>query len=78
MPEAEYEEQSVILQSGDTLLMFTDGLVERRDTALEAALNELLTHLPHDAPVDQLVDRLLVRSRSDTDDDTCLIAVSIS
>lgn len=78
LPGAVYEEHSLTLQPGDTLLMFTDGLIERRDTALEAALSELLTHLPRESTLEQLVDRLLVRSASDTDDDTCVIAINIT
>nr|WP_063795803.1 SpoIIE family protein phosphatase [Peterkaempfera griseoplana] len=78
LPSATYEEHSLTLEPHDTLLMFTDGLIERRDTVLETALSELLTHLPQEATLEQLVDRLLVRSSSDTDDDTCLIAVNIT
>jgi serine phosphatase RsbU (regulator of sigma subunit) len=78
LPEAAYEETEVQLQPGDTLLMYTDGLVERRDTALQESLDHLLdtARTPVDS-LSQLVDRLLTYSKSDTDDDTCVIGIQI-
>jgi serine phosphatase RsbU (regulator of sigma subunit) len=58
--------------------MYTDGLVERRDTALQESLDHLLdtARTPVDS-LSQLVDRLLTYSKSDTDDDTCVIGIQI-
>src|SRR5207244_4469553 len=39
---ASYGERSLAMQSGDTLLMYTDGLVERRDGGLDQSLQHLL------------------------------------
>ncbi|MEU1075570.1 SpoIIE family protein phosphatase [Streptomyces sp. NPDC005878] len=78
LPEADYEEDEVQLEPGDTLLMYTDGLVERRDTAMQESLTQLLTNAQ--TPVDglsQRLDRLLTYSKSDTDDDTCLIGIEV-
>ena len=78
LAETTYEESEIQLQSGDTLLMYTDGLVERRDTNMHDSLAHLLTNAQ--APADtlsQLMDHLLTYSKSDTDDDTCLIGVRI-
>ncbi|MFJ4466106.1 SpoIIE family protein phosphatase [Streptomyces sp. NPDC089424] len=76
--EAAYEEAEVQLAAEDTLLMYTDGLVERRDRSVEESLTHLLT-TARTAPrtLDQQLDRLLTYSRSDTDDDTCLVGVRV-
>ncbi|MGW1541427.1 SpoIIE family protein phosphatase [Streptomyces sp. NPDC002309] len=78
VPEAVYEEAEVQLAAEDTLLMYTDGLVERRDRSVEESLTHLLT-AARTAPrtLDQRLDRLLTYSRSDTDDDTCLVGVRV-
>jgi serine phosphatase RsbU (regulator of sigma subunit) len=79
VPEAVYEEAEVQLAAEDTLLMYTDGLIERRDRSVEESLAQLLTTV-RTAPttLDQQLDRLLTYSRSDTDDDTCLVGVRLA
>ncbi|MFF7976001.1 SpoIIE family protein phosphatase [Streptomyces sp. NPDC007905] len=79
LPEAEYEETELQLAAGDTLLMYTDGLIERRDRSVEESLSHLLT-TARSAPVglDQHLDRLLTYSRSDTDDDTCIVGIRVA
>ncbi|MER6710998.1 MULTISPECIES: SpoIIE family protein phosphatase [unclassified Streptomyces] len=78
VPEVAYEESEIQLAAGDTLLMYTDGLVERRDRPVEESLTHLLT-TARTAPstLDQQLDRLLTYSRSDTDDDTCLVGIRV-
>ncbi|MFI8261082.1 MULTISPECIES: SpoIIE family protein phosphatase [unclassified Streptomyces] len=78
LPDVTYIEREVRLEPDDTLLMFTDGLVERRDSSVE----ESLLHLVHAAAsgvgdLDGQLDRLLAESRSDTDDDTCVIGIQV-
>jgi serine phosphatase RsbU (regulator of sigma subunit) len=71
-------ESEVLLARGATLLMYTDGLVERRGEDLDqgfdrlrAALSRVATH-----PLDQLCDELLPTMRPLVpDDDVALIAV---
>ncbi|TDQ50253.1 SpoIIE family protein phosphatase [Actinorugispora endophytica] len=78
-PDAEYEEESRTLEPGDVLLMYTDGLIERRDRSLEQSLDGLLAIARY--PVGHLeerLDHLLTHSSSDTDDDTCLIGVQVN
>jgi serine phosphatase RsbU (regulator of sigma subunit)/PAS domain-containing protein len=78
LPDAVYEEAEQVLTPDDTLLMYTDGLVERRDRSVEESLTHLVT-TARSAPttLDQQLDRLLTYSRSDTDDDTCLVGIRV-
>lgn len=79
MADARYQEGEVQLEPDDTLLMYTDGLVERRDTAVHDSLSQLLTSARTPAAtLDRRLDRLLTHSKSDTDDDTCLIGIQVS
>ncbi|MEU6218771.1 SpoIIE family protein phosphatase [Streptomyces sp. NPDC047022] len=79
VPEAAYEEHEVQLAVDDTLLMYTDGLIERRDRSMEESLAQLLRAARTVPPtLDQQLDRLLTYSRSDTDDDTCIVGIRVS
>ena len=79
VPEAVYEEHEVQLAVDDTLLMYTDGLIERRDRSMEESLAQLLAVARMVPPtLDQQLDRLLIHSRSDTDDDTCIVGIRVT
>ncbi|MFD3726228.1 SpoIIE family protein phosphatase [Streptomyces sp. NPDC058671] len=79
LAEAEYEEAEVQLEAGDTVLMYTDGLVERRDTSVNDSMAQLLaTAQAPAASLERRLDLLLTHSKSDTDDDTCLIGVRVN
>jgi serine phosphatase RsbU (regulator of sigma subunit)/PAS domain-containing protein len=79
VPEARYEEHEVQLAVDDTLLMYTDGLIERRDRSVEESLAQFLTVARAVPPtLDQQLDRLLTHSRSDTDDDTCIVGIRVA
>lgn len=74
-----YKEATTQLDAGDTLMLYTDGLVERRHGGLDeglAALRRTAEQLTASA-VDEQVERLLHAATGDTDDDTSLIAVRV-
>ncbi|CAA9419757.1 MAG: Uncharacterized, RsbU-domain-containing protein [uncultured Quadrisphaera sp.] len=79
-PGTRRRERVVTLGRGATLLLFTDGLVERRDQGLDeglALLHEVLVELA-DRPLDELCDEVLARLvpvRSE--DDVALVAVRL-
>lgn len=78
LPEVAYEEAEIQLAAEDTLLMYTDGLIKRRDRSVEESLTHLLT-TARTAPstLDQQLNRLLTYSKSDTDDDTCIVGIRV-
>ncbi|MER6287116.1 SpoIIE family protein phosphatase [Streptomyces sviceus] len=79
VPEATYQEHEVQLAVDDTLLMYTDGLIERRDRSVEESLAQFLTVARAVPPtLDQQLDRLLTHSKSDTDDDTCIVGIRVA
>ncbi|QFZ19158.1 SpoIIE family protein phosphatase [Saccharothrix syringae] len=76
--EAGYDEDELVLAPEDTLLLYTDGLIERRDSDLDECLNWLLTaSAGYDGPLERRLDHLLDRSPADTDDDTCIVGVRL-
>ncbi|MCP3801956.1 SpoIIE family protein phosphatase [Allokutzneria sp. A3M-2-11 16] len=74
-----YDEGQVQLHAHDVLLLYTDGLIERRGHPLDDCLTHLLTQAAaHADNLEQRVDHLLAHSASDTDDDTCLIGIELT
>ena len=77
-PDASYEELTVTLQPGDALAMFTDGLIERHDEAIDDSMNALLCLASGPVnDVSRFADHLMSNARSDTKDDACLVAVQV-
>jgi serine phosphatase RsbU (regulator of sigma subunit)/PAS domain-containing protein len=77
-PVAEYDEAILQLRGGDTLLLFTDGLIERRDGSISDALQDLAAAAAPPAPdAASLADRILHSAVSDTGDDASLVAIRI-
>jgi Stage II sporulation protein E (SpoIIE) len=77
-PDAEYEEAALAMRGGDTLLLYTDGLVERRADSISDALREFTAAaVPAGANAAVHADRILDNAVSDTGDDACLVAVRI-
>ena len=78
-PDAEYEEVTLALRGGDTLLLYTDGLIERRADSISDALREFTAAaVPAGDSVEAHADRILAGALSDTGDDACLVAVRIN
>ena len=77
-PEAEYEEAELQLRSGDVLLLFTDGLIERRAGSISDSLRELTAAAVFQAAdAASHADHILSSAISDTGDDACLVVVRI-
>jgi serine phosphatase RsbU (regulator of sigma subunit) len=70
----------VTLERGSTVLLYTDGLIERRDDDLDAGmvrLREAVRELA-DRPLEQFLDVLLERLVDGTpEDDVALVAVRL-
>lgn len=76
-PEAPRDDHEMILATGATLVLYTDGLVERRDASLDAGLERLRAsaeHLSH-LPLEEMCDALLEAMAPVRDDDVALAAV---
>jgi serine phosphatase RsbU (regulator of sigma subunit) len=84
-PDAEYEEFSQPLAPGDAVLMFTDGLIERRGDSIEEVLAEFTATVaaasraggPAGASAAAQADRILASTVSDTGDDACLVVIRV-
>ena len=73
-------ESTVTLDRGATVVLYTDGLIERRDADLDAGLARLRTHLAELAgrPLQELCDELIERLvDGKPDDDVALVAVRL-
>ena len=81
LPDAEYPEDERALSAGDSLLLYTDGLVERRRRALDDTIADLARVVrqrpPAPGSAQVWCDNLLRdQSReSDHDDDSCVLVV---
>jgi hypothetical protein len=77
-PDARYEEVSTQLHPGDMLLLFTDGLIERRDESITDSLAAFIAVAAPAAPdAAAQADRMMGSALSDTGDDACLVAVRV-
>jgi PAS domain S-box-containing protein len=79
-PNMRREDRVVCLTRGATVLLYTDGLVERRDRDVDAGTDELMTVLREYAglPLAELCDRVLERLfLPDAEDDVALLAVRL-
>ena len=77
-PEASYTEATTSLEAGDRLLLFTDGLIERRDQPIDDTLESLLAVACHPAAdIATYADYVVAETSSNTDDDACLVAVAV-
>ena len=73
-------ESVVTLDRGSTVLLYTDGLIERRDADLDSGLDRLRAHLAElaDLPLQELCDELIHRLvDGKPEDDVALVAVRL-
>ena len=77
-PDASYEQVTTSLEPGDALLLFTDGLIERRAESIDDSMDSLLRLASRPVgSVTHYADHLLSHAPSDTGDDACLVAVRV-
>jgi serine phosphatase RsbU (regulator of sigma subunit) len=78
--ELPYDTESVRLLPGDMLLMYSDGLIERRDHSLDDdGLARLLAAAASAADnPDRAIAAVLGAMGSGAEDDTCLVAVQVT
>jgi PAS domain S-box-containing protein len=80
-PDAGREDRTAVLERGTTVLLYTDGLVERRDRDIDAGTDELLRVLGEctGLPLDKVCDRVLRRMfLPDAEDDVAVLAVRLA
>ena len=80
-PDCVREDHVTPLAPGDTVLLYTDGLVERRDRDIDAGTDELVGVLREYAglPLGELCDRVLDRLfLPDAEDDVAVLAVRLA
>ena len=76
LAQMDYEPVDVELAPGSTLVLYTDGLVEKPDQDVAAGmarLESVLTASPADRPLGELSDNILDRLGPYTDDDVALL-----
>ncbi|RBY79782.1 histidine kinase [Geodermatophilus sp. TF02-6] len=79
-PAVARSESEVVLDPGSTLLLYTDGLVERRDRVVDDGVDRLAAELAalRERPIGELCDELLVRLLPEgAEDDVALVAVRL-
>jgi len=77
-PDARYQEVVSQLSSGDTLLLYTDGLIERRAASISDALADFVAAaVPAGPDADATASRIIARASADTGDDACLLAAQL-
>ncbi|WP_220035955.1 SpoIIE family protein phosphatase [Modestobacter versicolor] len=79
-PATDRREHALPLHPGDTVVLYTDGLVERRDGTLDDGLARLLDAATELAglPVEELCDELLARMEPEPADDVALLVLRVA
>jgi len=73
-----YDAMTLTLEPGDVLLLYSDGLVERRDRPLDQGLGLLAEAAAGISDPEQLITAVLdAVSSTDSEDDTCLVALRV-
>ena len=86
LEDARFEEETMTLEPGDRLVLYTDGVTEaanrRGELYGEERLHELVSALPHDLTSEQVTDRILEGVRAhlggiDAGDDITLMVLRV-
>ncbi len=72
-----YEAASLALEPGDLLLLYSDGLIERRDRSLEQGLAALTAAAAGISDPERVIAAVLDTMGSAAEDDTCLVALHV-
>ncbi|HEY1323160.1 MAG TPA: PP2C family protein-serine/threonine phosphatase [Streptosporangiaceae bacterium] len=73
-----YQEASLGLEPGDLLLLYSDGLIERRDRSLEEGLVTLTGAAAGISDPGRVIDAVLdALGSTDPEDDTCVVALRV-
>jgi serine phosphatase RsbU (regulator of sigma subunit) len=72
-----YEAASLALQPGDLVLLYSDGLIERRDRSLEEGLTALTAAAADATDPELVIAAVLDKLGSAAEDDTCLVALQV-
>ena len=78
VPDVRYECARLTLELGDLLLLYTDGLVEKRDRSFAEGLApviDTLNRITAERSPQPLADLLAQLHQANPDDDTCILAV---
>jgi serine phosphatase RsbU (regulator of sigma subunit) len=76
--EDEYAAATLALDPGDLLLLYSDGLIERRDRSVEVGVATLAAAVRGIADPEHAIDAALrAFGATDSEDDTCLVALHI-
>ena len=76
--DEEYAAATLALDPGDLLLLYSDGLIERRDRSVEVGVATLAAAVRGIADPEHAIDAALrAFGATDSEDDTCLVALHI-
>ena len=88
IPSIVYKSTAVDLESGDLLLLMTDGITEPRNAdgvmyEESGRLNEVLSNIPAEMSIKEVVDTIIndveaYTADEEQDDDITLVAVRVS
>jgi PAS domain S-box-containing protein len=76
-PASTYTEAEYVLEPGSTLLLYTDGLIERRHISIDDSLDRLVldVHGAGDGDLEGLCDHLIATVPPGVEDDVALLAL---